>query len=149
MSRVADSGDWAALEAILDAALELPPDKRAAFLDKECGGQPSLRREIEELLEACESDHGFLETPAGAFAASLIAAEEPEPEHASLDGTSVGPYRLIREIARVGMGSVYLAERADGQFEQRVALKLIKRGMDSDEIQRRFLSERRRRSRSR
>ncbi|HWB43287.1 MAG TPA: serine/threonine-protein kinase, partial [Gemmatimonadales bacterium] len=54
----------------------------------------------------------------------------------------VGPYRLARELARGGMGVVYLADRADGQFEQRVALKLIKRGMDSDEIHRRFLAER-------
>ena len=49
---------------------------------------------------------------------------------------------MVRELARGGMGVVYLAERADGQFEQRVALKLIKRGMDSDEIHRRFLAER-------
>jgi eukaryotic-like serine/threonine-protein kinase len=54
----------------------------------------------------------------------------------------IGPYRVVRELARGGMGVVYLAERADGQFEQRVALKLVKRGMDSDEIHRRFLAER-------
>ena len=54
----------------------------------------------------------------------------------------IGPYRLVAELARGGMGVVYLAERSDGQFEQRVALKLVKQGMDSDEIHRRFLSER-------
>jgi serine/threonine-protein kinase len=54
----------------------------------------------------------------------------------------VGPYRLVRELGHGGMGVVYLAERADGQFEQRVALKLIKRGMDSEDILRRFLAER-------
>ena len=57
-------------------------------------------------------------------------------------GALIGPYRLVRELGQGGMGVVYLAERADGQFEQRVALKLIKRGMDSDEILRRFLAER-------
>jgi len=54
----------------------------------------------------------------------------------------IGPYRVVRELARGGMGVVYLAERADGQFEQRVALKLMKRGMDSEEIHQRFLAER-------
>jgi tetratricopeptide (TPR) repeat protein/predicted Ser/Thr protein kinase len=59
-----------------------------------------------------------------------------------LHGALIGPYRLLRELGQGGMGVVYLAERADGQFEQRVALKLIKRGMDSDDILRRFLGER-------
>jgi tetratricopeptide (TPR) repeat protein/predicted Ser/Thr protein kinase len=60
----------------------------------------------------------------------------------SWNGRRIGPYRVLRELGRGGMGVVYLAERCDGQFEQRVALKLIKRGMDSDEIHRRFLTER-------
>ncbi len=83
---------------------------------------------------------GFLESPALAFAAPLLAG--PPRGSKRLDGTMVGPYRILHELARGGMGAVYLAERADGQFEQRVALKLIKRGMDSDEIHRRFLAER-------
>jgi eukaryotic-like serine/threonine-protein kinase len=58
------------------------------------------------------------------------------------EGRRIGPYRVVRELARGGMGVVYLAERADGQFQQRVALKLIKRGMDSEEIHQRFLAER-------
>ena len=58
------------------------------------------------------------------------------------NGRLIGPYRVRRELGRGGMGIVYLAERSDGQFEQHVALKLIKRGMDSDEIHRRFLTER-------
>jgi serine/threonine-protein kinase len=81
----------------------------------------------------------FLESPAVMFAAPLLEAVD---RRASQLGTKIGPYRVIRELARGGMGAVYLAERADGQFEQHVALKLIKRGMDSDEIHRRFLAER-------
>jgi tetratricopeptide (TPR) repeat protein/predicted Ser/Thr protein kinase len=81
----------------------------------------------------------FLESPAIAFLGPLLATRALGTE---LEGHQVGPYRIVRELARGGMGVVYLAERADGQFEQRVALKLIKRGMDSDEIHRRFLAER-------
>jgi eukaryotic-like serine/threonine-protein kinase len=81
----------------------------------------------------------FLESPAMLFAAPLVELAE---RRSSLEGRLVGPYRIVRELARGGMGAVYLAERADGQFQQRVALKLIKRGMDSDEIHRRFLAER-------
>ena len=60
----------------------------------------------------------------------------------SLVGRLVGPYRLVREIGRGGMGAVYLAERADGQYEQRVALKVIKRGMDTEQVLARFRAER-------
>ena len=74
------------------------------------------------------------------FAAPLVEAAD---RGAPLDGAAVGPFRVLRELARGGMGAIYLAERADGQFQQRVAIKLIKRGMDSDEIHRRFLAERR------
>jgi eukaryotic-like serine/threonine-protein kinase len=79
---------------------------------------------------------------------SLPDASDRTPAEAPVDGITgrpgvlIGPYRLVRELGQGGMGIVYLAERADGQFEQRVALKLIKRGMDSDEILRRFLGER-------
>jgi serine/threonine-protein kinase len=133
---------WEQIDAILDAALAVPKEERAAVLDRECAGDEGLRGEVEQLLEAGEQDHGFLETPAGAFAWSLVV-EELQREESLPEGMRVGPYRLIREIARGGMGSVFLAERADGQFEQRVALKLIKHGMDSDQVHRRFLSERR------
>ena len=81
----------------------------------------------------------FMETPAIAFLSPIIAASS---DGTGMDGRQVGPYRIVRELARGGMGAVYLAERCDGQFEQQVALKLIKRGMDSDEILRRFLAER-------
>ena len=89
--------------------------------------------------EAPDASLGFLESPAIAF---LSPAPRGPRLPRALEGARVGPYRIVREIARGGMGAVYLAERADGQFEQRVALKVVKRGMDSDEIHRRFLAER-------
>jgi serine/threonine-protein kinase len=124
------------VERILDLALELAPEERAALLDGACAGDPELRAEVEAILAGADAPV-FFESPAIAFADPLL---ESEPE--ALDGAVVGPYRLIRELGHGGMGIVYLAERADGQFEQRVALKLIRRGMDSDEILRRFIAER-------
>lgn len=84
----------------------------------------------------------ILEQSASAFLAGHLTEAPVERERTDLAGTIVGRYRLIREIGRGGMGAVWLAERADGQFEQYVAVKLVKRGMDSDEIIARFLRER-------
>src|SRR5690606_35010649 len=96
---------------------------------------------VESLLAADEGATGFLETPIDEFAATLIrgatgVAGELEP------GTRVGPYRVVRVVGRGGMGAVDLADRDDGQFEQRVALKLIRRGTDTREAIGRFLRER-------
>ena len=98
-----------------------------------------MRREIESLLAATPA-HDFLESSAGSFATPFVAELPRRPGDAT--GAVIGRYRLVEEIGRGGMGTVWLAERSDGQFEQRVALKLVKRGMDSDEILSRFLRER-------
>ncbi|HXI03253.1 MAG TPA: serine/threonine-protein kinase, partial [Candidatus Saccharimonadales bacterium] len=122
---------------LLLEALDRPSDERAAFLDDACAGDAELRAELDSLMEAHERAGDFLERMDLERAAALVESlPEPAPEGI------IGAYRLIRELGRGGMGVVYLAERADGQFEQRVALKLLKRGMDSDEILRRFLLER-------
>ena len=122
---------WEEVDRLFDQALELPPSDRQRWLDESCAGDPALRNQLEALLQADAAAGNFLEVDGWRLA-------EPVVE----DGRGIGPYRVVRELARGGMGVVYLAERADGQFEQRVALKLIKRGMDSDEIHRRFLAER-------
>jgi Tol biopolymer transport system component/serine/threonine protein kinase len=130
------AGRWSEVERIIDLALELAPEERSALLDRTCAGDPELRAEVEALLAGAEAPV-FFESPALAFADALIEAEVP-----GRTGEFFGPYRLVRELGQGGMGLVYLAERMDGQFEQRVALKLIKRGMDSDEILHRFRAER-------
>ena len=134
-------GRWPEVERILDLALELGPEDRSALLDRTCAGDPELRAQVEAMLVGADSDE-FLMSPAAVLAASMLEAESPTDGSSALQGALVGPYRLVRELGHGGMGIVYLAERADGHFEQRVALKLIKRGMDSDEILRRFLGER-------
>jgi eukaryotic-like serine/threonine-protein kinase len=127
---------WPEVARILDVVLELAPEERSSYLDQACAGNSVLRAEVEAVLVGAEA-RIFFDSPAVAFANPLVEADA-----AALDRDIIGPYRLGRELGHGGMGVVYLAERADGHFEQRVALKLIKRGMDSEDILRRFLTER-------
>ena len=130
---------WLRVEPILDRALELPPAARASFLDEACADDSGLRADAEALLDAERRSASFLETPA---AAMLLTGDAMPASHPSILGTTVGPYRLVSELGKGGMGTVYLAERADGQFDQRVALKLIRGGADMPDLIARFLHER-------
>jgi eukaryotic-like serine/threonine-protein kinase len=139
---------WRELSALLDEALDLAPEKRTSFLADLGARDSATRTVIEELLRAADVAGGVLDRPAGEHATLILgriaagdAEADPGPGEVT-SGTRVGPWRLLREIGRGGMGVVYLAERADGQFDQRVALKLLKRGLDTDEILARFLRER-------
>ena len=98
---------------------------------------PSWRADVERLLAAHDRAGDFIQAPAVALAAALGPAEEVVPT-----GRRIGVYRIVREIGRGGMGTVYLAERADDAFTQQVAIKLIKRGMDTDQVLARFRAER-------
>ncbi|HEV7506513.1 MAG TPA: serine/threonine-protein kinase [Thermoanaerobaculia bacterium] len=124
---------WGLVKAVLDGALEKRPGERAAFVATACGEDSELRGEVESLLEFEEGSAGFIEEPLfGRFAGGLEGLAE---------GQRVGPYRVVREIGRGGMGAVYLAARADEEFDQRVALKLVGTG-SATEIVRRFRAER-------
>ena len=133
---------WHQIESVLDAALDLPPEQRVGFLERRCERDADLRAHVEQLLRACDSSEHFLEQPVAGEAApfvalSLASADLPAP------GARVGAYRIIREAGRGGMGVVYLAERDDGAFRMRVALKLVRRGRGtSDVLTRRFQDER-------
>jgi len=129
---------WDEIDRLFDQALDVPAPERAAWLDRACAGDPGCRQQVEALLQADEAAGRFLEGDALRWAGPSL----DESDGGAADSRRIGPYRIVRELARGGMGVVYLAERSDGQFEQRVALKLIKRGMDSDQIHRRFLAER-------
>lgn len=126
------------LKEIFHSARELPPNERPAFLDHACGADEQLRREVEQLLESDRQADGFIDKPPAQLAAELFGARQ----NGSDAGRVVGQYRLIECIGSGGMGAVYLAERADQQFQMRVAVKLIKRGMDTDAVLRRFHAER-------
>ncbi|MEJ2320244.1 MAG: serine/threonine-protein kinase [Gemmatimonadales bacterium] len=141
------------VEAIFEAALEMPRAEWSAFLSNACGGDPDLRGEVEALLSAHARTSGLLDDlPSGPPADTGEGSARPAPEEGEepMDagaaevpgGGLVGAYRISRELGRGGMGIVYLAERADGQFEQRVSLKMIRRGPETAELSRRFETER-------
>jgi non-specific serine/threonine protein kinase/serine/threonine-protein kinase len=118
---------WMAVSGIVSRALDLPETERTKFLAGAIRDQPSLRTEILGLLEELRGDDGFLETPAP----SAVVAPE-----------SFGPYRVLGELGEGGMGIVYLAERSDGQFTRRVAIKRIGSAAPDAELLRRFKDER-------
>jgi eukaryotic-like serine/threonine-protein kinase len=128
---------WRQIEDLFHAALDCEPGRRAAFLDSACAGDASLRGEIESLLSSYDKG-SFTETPA--FAEGIKLLEENEER--SHTGQDIGPYRVIRKIGQGGMGAVYLAARADQAFQKEVAIKLIKRGQDTEDVIQRFRSER-------
>jgi len=135
---------WQRIERVLDAALTREPTEWGSLLDEECSGDPDLRREVEELLGRLDTARGFLESPPAAAVSAIIAEarEVAAGDPPAMVGRRIGPYGIVREIGRGGMSRVYLAERADGQFEQQVALKLLRPGFDSDIDQERFRAER-------
>ena len=110
---------WRELEPLLDAALEVEPARRPAFLDRACGGDLALRAELKALLAACDLGANMLETPAAITYAPLLAEEE-EPMPTLLGGR----YHIVREIGRGGMATVYLAE--DPKHGRQVAVKTLR-----------------------
>jgi eukaryotic-like serine/threonine-protein kinase len=135
--------DLQRVKELFHLALEREPHERADFLRNACPNNPTLQQEVESLLAAYLRNEDFLQAAAvETSAAKLTDWLLNEPEETSFPMQRIGPYQLLREIGRGGMGTVYLAERDDDQFEQQVAIKLIKRGMDTDQIIRRFRKER-------
>jgi len=137
-----DARSWQRLSAIFDEVADAPAPARAALLEQLCAGDAGLRAEIDALLAADGGAAQFergLQAARGQAAAQWVAGDGAADEAL---GECIGPWRILHELGRGGMGIVLLAQRADGQFEQRAALKLIKRGMDSDAVQARFRRER-------
>ena len=130
-----DAELWRVVNEILPRVLERPEAERAACLRELCDDE-TVRREVASLLDV---DTGLLSKVEGLHDA---LAADLRDDGAPAIGERLGPYRLLRELGRGGMGVVFLAERADGAFERRVALKVLKRGMDTEDIVRRFRNER-------
>jgi eukaryotic-like serine/threonine-protein kinase len=127
---------WRQIDAVFQSAVDCAPENRPAFLDSACGGDAELRREVESLLNS--HDPGWTEPWAWKDAFSVL-----ESRNAKLsEGRRIGAYRVQRELGRGGMGRVYLCARADDEFQKLVAIKVIRRGLDTDDIIERFRSER-------
>ena len=128
---------WRRIKDVFTTVLEIPPALRNAWLAEALPGDPSLAEEVRSLIAAYEGAGEVFEQ--GALAAAPDLRRELET---AVAGLRIGPYRILSELGRGGMGAVYLAVRDDEAFEQRVAIKLIKRRMDTDEIVHRFVHER-------
>ena len=129
---------WAQIRQVFDGALERPAKDRAAYLRVLCARDEELRHEVESLLRSHEQSDEFLETPAAQL--SQIVSQEDISEYPH--GYRLGPYQFEHRIGRGGMGAVWLANRFDKEYKRQVAIKMVKRGMNSQEILRRFRTER-------
>ena len=133
---------WPLAKAIVAQALEQPEIERASFVEERCDGFPDLKAEVDSLIDAHVRAGRFIDEP---FVPSVAEtdADDAEGPSALRPGTEVGSYRLLKEIGRGGMGTVYLAERADRAFDKHVAIKIVAGHVAPPELIRRFLEERR------
>lgn len=130
---------WQRIEELFRDVIDLPADERESHLAQACADDEALRLEDLSLL-ARDTTEDFLQEPI-ARAAHALASVAARPGD-DLTGERIGPYRITRLIGRGGMGAVYAAERDDRQFQQQVAIKVIRRGLDTDFARDRFLRER-------
>lgn len=129
---------WQKVNDLFFEVLKLAPERRNAFLAEACRGDEPLCKEIETLLSAHQQVDGFIDGSALHIGAQLLVVHE----QGLLEGRKIGPYRLVRHIGSGGMGSVFLAEREDEHYHQRVAIKLIGNSMNADFVVYRFRHER-------
>jgi serine/threonine-protein kinase len=139
-----DSARWQRIRELFERAVELDAVERAALLDADCDGDARLRAEVEAML-AADAQAQQADTAVGKAAPELLAelAAHDQREHAARwIGRRMGAWQLEREIGRGGMGAVWLAHRADGAYQGRVAVKLMRAGFDGGDLARRFQAER-------
>ena len=129
---------WNQVKDLLNDILEIEPGGRGDFLAR-ANVSPEILSEVESLLACKDAAEGLMDAPAIAFAKSFLDDDTPD---SALVGQNIGVYKIVAELGHGGMGAVYLAERADGKFEQRVALKLLKRELNTTSLRQRFEQER-------
>src|SRR5262245_2019010 len=131
---------WSQIEDLFLQAVEIPPNERDQFLAQACRGDEVLRQELNSLL-ACDVPQTPL-VQASFLPGASVSSESTSDTTLDQVNRRIGPYRLVRLLGRRGMGSVYLATRVDDQYQKEVAIKLLKRGMDTDFMLQRFRQER-------
>ena len=131
------------VEQLVQEALELEEKQRGEFLERHCGRDESLRREVESLLAFEKDADNFMQASALQVAAQALVREDHAPQGWEENGLvrSIGPYQLLTKIGEGGMGQVWLAEQT-APLQRRVALKLIRWGMYDDTLLHRFQAER-------
>jgi serine/threonine protein kinase len=123
---------WQRIKTLLAENLDASPEERATCLERVRREDAALARQLEVFLNADEQKSAFLEEPLVRWQGT---AQAIEPRR-------IGPYHVVRKLGQGGMGAVYLAVRADGEYDREVASKVVKRGMDTEEIIERFRAER-------
>jgi len=141
-----DQKQWEKINAIVDTALDLSEKERETYIQEECKGNEQLKQQVTELIASIEQSdtENFLED-IGDFSSHLaqeVSQKEIRENTSSLTGTTIDSYKLLELIGHGGMGSVFLAERADDTYTQKVALKIMRRGMDTPSNIARFKRER-------
>ncbi len=131
---------WDRAKPIFESCVDLPPEARAVVLDQSCANDPDLRAYVELLLDAHTDAGGFLQDPS-IDPKVMIAAASSAPPETDLVGARIGRYKLLERIGEGGFGAVYMAEQ-DQPVRRRVAVKIIKPGMDSRQVIARFEAER-------
>jgi serine/threonine protein kinase len=128
---------WSRVKEIFAGALERDPAERTTYVEAACASDPELRVEVISLLDAHETAGGFIEQEA----AQRVGLTNAAPKKDWI-GRRLGPYRIVGEAGRGGMSEVFKAVRDDQQYEKQVAIKLLKPGLDTDSLLRRFKAER-------
>ncbi len=124
---------WEVVEGLFHTAVTLPQEAQSQFLEEHCGSDVVLRKRVKSLLDAHRQGGDFLETTVHEAAATALRDRS---------GQMVGPYRLLAELGHGGMGQVYLAERADDQYSQKVAVKIVKHDLLGPGVHQRSRAER-------
>jgi eukaryotic-like serine/threonine-protein kinase len=125
---------WDQVKELFALALERDPEERSGFLLQACAGDDSLRTEVESLLSSLDEAPAFLED---CPVADLLSAQSR-----AMAERRIGAYRILREIGQGGMAVVYLGERADQSYRKQVAIKMVKAGINTEQMLHRFRNER-------
>lgn len=137
--------DWNKIEEIVDTTLALPPNDRDKYISEKCGSDTELYREVTEFLNSIDASEGFLDD-FGEVKTDIIMSMHTDNSFNSspvdLAGKQIGNYRLVEVIGSGGMGTVFKASRADGSYEQTVALKIIRKEVSTSNMQQHFKKER-------